>query len=148
MISDYSWTLSKGPKDSLRIRAKPTTLVKSIEEVTSFLSLMEPGQALALKPRQDLLITGLSRDAMLSYYRLCQEKDDVSLRDKGQDELFQAACPTLALKNLMLKVYGVHAAQIDRSIDVNIGGILYKATKNDSGLEPQLILVLLKKPVS
>lgn len=144
-IGDYSWTLSTGSNGSLKIKSKPSTVVKSIEEIVSFLMLMDLGKGFPLKANQDLLLTGLSRDAMLHYYRLCQEKEDSTTREQGQEELFDKANSTLALKGLSLKIYGLNASQVNRNIDVNAGGILFKATKNSDEMPPHLILALLKK---
>ncbi|MBM3199091.1 MAG: hypothetical protein FJZ58_07575 [Chlamydiae bacterium] len=143
-IADHSWTLSAGATGFLKFQAKPSTVIKSLTEIVSFLNKMAPGKGFALKARQDLLLTGLSPDAMMDYYRLCQANEDPKVREKGQDELFAKACQTLALKNLSLKVYGLNAFQVDRSIDVNAGGILFKVTENQDGIQPHLILALLE----
>ena len=144
-IGDHSWTISTSNSGSLKIKSKPSMVIKSIEEMVSFLTMMDLGKGFPLKGRQDLLLTGLSRDAMLDYYRLCQEKEDAASREKGQDDLFDKASPTLALKGISLKIYGLNAAQVDRNIDVNAGGILFKATSNSDEMQPHLILALLAK---
>jgi hypothetical protein len=147
-IADHSWTLSAGNGGFLKFISKPTTVVKSLNEIVSFLNLLAPGSGFALKPRQDLLVTGLSQEAMLEYYRLCQETEDAVAREKGQDELFAKANQTLDLKGLTFRIYGLNAEQVNRTIDMNAGGILYKATENKDGTQPNLILALLPKQPS
>ncbi len=143
-IGNHSWTLSPGESGFLKISSKPTVVVKSITEMVSFLSLIELGNGFPLKARQDLLLTGLSADAMLDYYNLCKETENGGSREKGQDILFQKACELLRLKNLNLKIYGLNAAQVDRNIDTNVGGILFKASSLNNETQPHLILTLLE----
>lgn len=142
--SDYSWTLSHGESGSLKILSKPSTVIRSLSDVVSLLSMLPVGQAFVLKPRQDFLLTGLSSDAMLDYYRLCQDTEDPIAREKGQDEMFMKASQLLSLKGLTLKLYGLNTAQVDRNIDVNAGGILFKAAKKDDATQPSLVLALLE----
>lgn len=143
-IADHSWTLFAGTSGSLKISTKPATVVKSITELVSVLALTPPGTGFPLKANQDLLLTGLSSDAMLDYHRLCQETEDAQAREKGQDTLFRRACEVLGLKNLNLRIYGLNVAQVDRNIDVNAGGILFKAVRKDAETQPHLILTLLE----
>lgn len=143
-IADHSWTLLAGASGSLKISSKPATVVKSIAEIVSVLNLTPPGTGFPLKANQDLLLTGLSSDAMLDYHRLCQETEDQQAREQGQDALFKKASEVLSLKNLNLRVYGLNAAQVNRNIDVNSGGILFKAVKKDDETQPHLILTLLE----
>jgi hypothetical protein len=143
-IADHSWTLFAGTSGSLKISTKPATVVKSITEIVSVLSLTPPGTGFPLKANQDLLLTGLSSDGMLDYHRLCQETEDPQAREKGQDTLFRKASEVLALKNLNLRIYGLNVAQVDRNIDINAGGILFKSVKKDEETTPHLILTLLE----
>jgi len=143
-IADHSWTLLAGASGSLKISSKPATVVKSITEIVSVLTLTPAGTGFPLKANQDLLLTGLSSDAMLDYHRLCQETEDPQAREQGQDALFKKASEVLSLKNLNLRVYGLNAAQVNRSIDVNAGGILFKTVKKDDETQPHLILTLLE----
>lgn len=144
-IADHSWTLSAGESGSFKISAKPATVVKSITEIVTILSMTPAGTAFPLKANQDLLLTGLSADGMLNYHRLCQETEDVKAREKGQDELFRKGCELLALKKLNFRIYGLNVAQVDRNIDVNAGGILFKAVKKDDQSPTHLILALLEE---
>lgn len=143
-LSDHSWTLSAGESGFLKISAKPSTLIKTVSEIVAFLSLMPAGNAFPLKARQDLLLTGLSSDAMLAYYRLCQETTDLQTKEKGQDNLFHKACELLPLKNLHLRIYGLNASQVDRNIDLQAGGILFKGLPKDANVSHHLMLTLLK----
>ena len=143
-IADHSWTLFAGNSGSLKISTKPAAVVKSITELVSVLSLTPAGTGFPLKANQDLLSTGLSSDGMLEYHRLCQETEDPKEREKGQDTLFKRACEILGLKNLNLRIYGLNASQVDRNIDVNAGGILFKGVKKDEETSPHLILTLLE----
>ena len=145
-IGDHSWTLSAGDSGSLKITSKPATVVKTVAEMVAVLNIMSAGKGFPFKARQDLLLTGLSSDAMLDYYRLCQETEDVAAREKGQDELFRKASELLALKGLNLRVYGLNAAQVDRNIDINAGGILFRATQLEDQSQPHLIVTLLEAP--
>ena len=143
-IGDHSWTFSAGESGSLKISSKPSMVVKPVSELVSFLNLMSAGKGFPLKARQDLLITGLSSDAMLDYYKLCQKTEDPKEREKGQDELFKKASELLSLKGLNLRVYGLNAAQVDRNIDINTGGILFKALPMNEQTQPHLIITLLE----
>ncbi len=143
-IGDHSWTLSAGESGSLKISSKPSMVVKSISELVSFLNLMSAGKGFPLKAHQDLLITGLSSDAMLDYYQLCQKTEDVKEREKGQDELFKKASELLSLKNLNFRIYGLNSSQVDRNIDINTGGILFKALPMNDQTKPHLIITLLE----
>lgn len=142
-ISEFSWNLSAGASGSLRILSKPSVLRRSIGEIVAFLNMLPVGQAFILSPRQDLLLSGLSSDAMLDYYQFCQEHQDGKAREKEQDALFKKACSMLDLKGLHLKVYGLNAAQVDRAIDVNAGGILFRAVGSEEKTSPALVLALL-----
>ncbi|MBX9923342.1 MAG: hypothetical protein K2Y01_04455 [Rhabdochlamydiaceae bacterium] len=143
-IADHSWTLFAGASGSLKISTKPSPVVKSVTELVSVLALTPPGTGFPLKANQDLLLTGLSSDAMLDYHRLCQETEDPKAREQGQDTLFRRACELLVLKNLNFRIYGLNVAQVDRNIDVNAGGILFKAVRKDDETQPHLILTLLE----
>ncbi len=143
-IGDHSWTILAGESGSLKISSKPSMVVKSVGELVSFLNLMEPGKGFPLKARQDLLITGLSSDAMLDYYQLCQKTEDAKEREQGQDALFKKASDLLNLKGLNLRIYGLNASQVDRNIDINNGGILFKATALNDQTQPHLIITLLE----
>ncbi len=145
-VGSHSWAISAGNSGSLKMTTQPSPLVKSITEIVSFLNLVSAGKGFPLKARQDLLITGLSSSAMLNYHRLCQETEDLVAREKGQDELFRFASELLTLKGLNLKVYGLNASQVNRNIDINAGGILFKAMQLDDGSQPHLILTLLENP--
>jgi hypothetical protein len=142
-IVDHSWTILPGTSGSLRILSKPAMVRRTVADVVSFLNMLPVGQALVLKPRQDLLIAGLSSDAMLDYYQFCQENQDAKVREKGQDEMFAKNCQTLVLKGLSLKIYGLNAAQVDRAIDVNAGGIVFRAIANEEFPAPCLVIALL-----
>ena len=144
-IADHSWNLSAGESGSLVIKARPTLLRKSVNDLVSFLNMLPVGQGFVLKPSQDLLLEGLTSDSMLDYYKLCQENEDAVTRDKGQDELFAKNCQTLSLKGLVFKIYGVNAKQVDRGIDVNAGGILFRVVKGEGPQPASLVLVLLNK---
>lgn len=145
-IVDHSWALSAGESGSLTISSKPAAVTKTVSEMVSFLNLMAPGSGFPLKARQDLLLTGLSSDALLDYYKLCQENEDVAVREKGQDALFKKASDILSLKGLDLKIYGLNSSQVDRNIDINAGGILFKAVSLNNQTHPHLILTLLETP--
>ncbi len=142
-VGSHSWALTAGESGSLKMAAEPATVVKSISEIVSFLDTVSPGKGFPLKANQNLLITGMSSGAMLDYYRLCQETEDSAAREKGQDDLFKLASELLRFKGLNLRIYGLNTAQVDRNIDVNAGGIFFKATAQDDIKTPHLILTLL-----
>ncbi len=144
-LADNSWTILPGNTGSLRIVSKPLALRRSLSELVAFLNMLPVGQALMFKPRQDLLIDGLSPDSMLEYYQFCQDNKDPKEQEKGQDELFAKASSTLALKGLNLRIYALNAVQIDRGIDVNAKGIVFKALGNSELTAPTLVAVLLAK---
>jgi hypothetical protein len=142
-VGSHSWALFAGESGSLTMTTKPSPVVKSISEVVSFLDVLSEGKGFPLKANQDLLITGLSSDAMLAYHRLCKDTEDADARDKGQDTMFKAASELLRFKGLNLKIYGLNVAQVNRNIDINAGGILFTAVAKDDGSQPHLILTLL-----
>jgi len=144
-IGDHSWNLSAGASGSMVIKARPILLRKSVNDLVSFLNMLPVGQGFVLKPSQDLLLEGLTSDSMLDYYKLCQENEDAAARERGQDELFAKNCQTLSLKGLVLKIYGVNAKQVDRGIDVNAGGILFRAMAAEGAQAASLVVVLLNK---
>jgi hypothetical protein len=145
-LADHSWSFTPGNSGSLRIMAKPTTMRKSLSEIVSFLTKLPVGQALVLKPCQELFIEELSADAMLNYYEHCQEHQDTASREKGQDAMFLQSCPLLEEKGLLLKVYGLNAMQIDRNIDASAGGILFRPVGNAELKDPRVVVGLIAKP--
>ncbi len=66
------------------------------------------------------------------------------MREKEQDRLFEGACPMLVQKKLTLKVYGFNVLQIDRNIDVNAGGVLFRPVGNSELTTPAIVLALLR----
>ncbi|NDD58196.1 MAG: hypothetical protein EBZ47_02940 [Chlamydiae bacterium] len=144
-IADHSWNILAGTTGSLTIKAKPSALKRSINELVDFLKMLPVGQGFVLKPSQDLLIQGLSKDSMMEYYDLCQEKEDPELRQKGQDELFEKNSSILKVKGLIFKIYGLNSSQVDRAIDMNAGGILFKSVPLADVEHSSLVLVLLSK---
>jgi hypothetical protein len=144
-LADHSWTLTAGNSGSLRIMTKPLTVRKSLAEMVSFLSKLPVGQAMVLKPFQELFLEDLSADAMFNYYQHCQETQDAASREKGQDLMFAQSCAELDAKNLTLKVYGLNALQIDRNIDASSGGILFKPVGNAKMQEPRVVIGLVAK---
>ncbi len=142
-VGAHSWTLAAGDSGSLKMTTKPAPVVKSITEMVSFLDLVSEGKGFPLKANQDLLISGLSSDAMMEYHRLCKDTEDSDAREKGQDSMFKAASELLRFKGLNLKVYGLNVAQVNRNIDINSGGIMFTAVGMDDDTQPHLILTLL-----
>lgn len=145
-LADQSWNLNCGNSGSLRITAKPLTLRKSLQEVVSFLSKIPLGQALVLKPNQDLFLEEVSADAMFNYYQHCQDETDPVAREKGQDAMFASSSPLLVEKNLLLKIYGLNTKQVDRTIDAAAGGIVFKPVGNAELKEPRIVIGLIAKP--
>lgn len=139
---DHSWALLPGESGSLKISSKPVTLVRSITDLVGFLNRVAVGSGFPLKPSQDLFLTGFSPESLLEYYQLCQETEDAAAREQGQDALFAKACQTLGLKGLMFNIYGINAAQVSRSIDVNVGGIFFRALATDEKVPTGLMIAL------
>ncbi|MBM3207906.1 MAG: hypothetical protein FJZ57_04800, partial [Chlamydiae bacterium] len=100
-IADYSWNILPGTSGKLVIKARPATLKKNITDLVSFLKLLPSGQGFVLKPGQDLLIQGLSKESMMDYYDSCKDDDSVEKKDKGQDELFEKNCSLLKDNKLL-----------------------------------------------
>jgi len=144
-LPDHSWNVTAGQNGFLRILAKPLTVRKSIGEIVSFLSKLPIGQALVLKPYQELFIEEIPSDAMFNYYQKCQQENDPVLREKGQDEMFMAGSSALKEKSLALKVYGLNAKQVDRAIDAGAGGILFKPEGSAELKEPRIVVGLVAK---
>lgn len=144
-IADHSWSMSAGSSGIMLIKAKPTLVRRSVSEIVSFLNMLPVGQGFVLKGSQDLLIEGLSSDSMLEYYKFCQDNGDPKARDMGQDALFEKNCQTLSFKGLSLKVFGLNASQVDRGIDVNAGGILFRAVPAELSQKSAIVVVLLAK---
>lgn len=145
-IADHSWSILPGGSGSLVIKAKPTLVRRSIADLVAFLNMLPIGQGFVFKVSQDLLLEGLSSDSMLEYYKYCQEKESAALREKGQEELFEKNCPMLSLKGYALKIYGLNATQVERGIDVNAGGILFRPVQADPSQKTALIVALVTKP--
>lgn len=124
-ISDYSWSLYPGDSGFLKISSRPITTRKSIHELISFLSLMPVGQAFALNPGGHLLLTGFSPTHLQEYYRAFEKGVDASAKEKEQDLLFRKTAKPLTTKNLSLKIYSLHTKQLNRSLRVQEGSILY-----------------------
>ena len=144
-LADHSWTLAPGNSGTLRILAKPSTVRKPLSEIVSFLKKLPVGQALVLKPFQELFLEEISANEMFNYYQHCQENQDPVSREKEQDSLFIKSCETLANTNLLLKVYGLNAAQIDRNIDTGAGGISFKPVGNNELTSPRIVVGLVAK---
>lgn len=147
-IVDHSWSIFPGASGSLAIKAKPSLVRRSISDLVAFLNMLPIGQGFALKVSQDLLLEGLSSDSMLDYYKYCQENESAALREKGQDELFEKNCPMLSLKGYTLKIYGLNATQVDRGIEVNAGGILFRPIQADPSQKTALVVALIAKPTN
>ena len=144
-LTDHSWTLTPGNTHFVRITAQPVIVRKSLSELVSFLSKLPLGQALVLKPFQKLFIEDLPTDAMLDYYQTCQASKETAVQEREQDALFCKSCKELEEKNLLLKIYGLKAAQINRNIDTNSEGILFVPTGNEELTEPRLVVGLIAK---
>lgn len=145
-LADQSWNLTCGNSGSLRITAKPLAVRKSLQEIVSFLSKIPVGQALVLKPTQELFLEEVSADAMFNYYQHCQDETDPVAREKGQDVMFASSSPLLTEKNLLLKIYGLNTKQVDRTIDAAAGGILFKPVGSPELKEPRIVIGLIAKP--
>ena len=145
-LADQSWNLTCGASGSLRIMAKPLAVRKSLQEIVSFLSKIPVGQALVLKPNQDLFLEEVSADAMFNYYQHCQDEVDPIAREKGQDAMFASSNALLVEKNLLLKIYGLNTKQVDRTIDAAAGGILFKPVGSVELKEPRIVIGLIAKP--
>lgn len=141
-LNDYSWTLSAGASGSLSIAGKVAALRRSLSDMVSFLHMLPKTQGFVLKPFQDLFLTGLSADALLEYYKFSQANTEAQPREKQQEQLFVAECQLLADKKQTLKIFGLNATQIDRFIDVNAGGILFKAVGTNEQSPAALVLGL------
>jgi hypothetical protein len=141
-IADYSWNILPGTSGKLIMKARPATLRKNITEIVNFLKLLPSGQGFVLKSGQDLLIQGLSKESMMDYYESCKDDDSVEKKDKGQDELFANNCSVLKENNLLLKIYGLDASQVDRTIDVVSGGIRYSAKPTDESKKASIVMVV------
>lgn len=144
-IADHSWSMAAGTSGSMQIKAKPSLVRRSVSEIVSFLNMLPVGQGFVLKASQDLLLEGLSSDSMLDYYKYCQDNEDAKAREQEQDALFEKNCQTLPLKGLSLKIYGLNAAQVDRGIDVNAGGILFHTVPAQESEKSAIVVVLLSK---
>ena len=144
-INDHSWSISAGTTGSCVLKAVPQTFKRSLSEIVSLLRKMPEGHAFVLKNRQSLLIEGISSESMIDYYQYCQENEDLKLRDLGQDELFEKNCQLLSIKGQALKIYGANAKQVDRAIDINAGGVLFKPVAKKDEEETMLVIVLLPK---
>lgn len=144
VLADHSWSFKPGESGFFRLSAKPTAVRKSLFELVSFLTKLPVGQALVLKPFQELFLEEIPTSDLVNYYQFCQEEKDVTAHEKKQDELFTQNCSLLTEKNLTLKIYGLNAKQLDRHIDTNIGGIFFKPTTSIEHTHPRIVAVLLE----
>ena len=141
-LDTYSWTLLPGTTGNLTIRAKPMPLKRTLAEIVSFLNMLPVGQAMVLKPHQDLLLSGFSSDAMLDYYQFCQDNSDAKVRELQQDKLFCKSSQLLESKGLTCKIYGLNAVQIDRMIDIHAGGIVFRPIGDEVHSKPSVLMAL------
>jgi len=142
-LSDYSWQMTPGEKGFIQIHAKPATMRKPLAEVISFLSKLPVGQAIVLRAQQDLFLEEISSDAMFDYYQHCQNDSDPLAREAGQDQMFVASSPQLQESGRLLKIYGLNAKQVNRTIDAGAGGVLFTPIGNEEFKEPRLVLGLI-----
>lgn len=144
VLADHSWSFTPGESGFFRLTARPTAVRKSLLEIVSFLAKLPIGQALVLKPFQELSLEEISTQDLLDYYKFCQNETDPSVHEKKQDALFLKNCPLLTEKNLILKIYGLNAKQLDRHVDTNIGGIFFKPIASSEQPHPRVVAVLLE----
>lgn len=142
-LADHSWSFKAGKTGTLKISAKPTTVRKSLSEMVTFLTKIPVGQALVLKPYQELFLEDLLASDLVDYYEYCQNETDGKKREKEQDALFIKNSPILQDKGLTLKVYGLNAQQIDRSIDTGAGGLLFRPVAGEELKHPRVVVGLL-----
>ena len=142
-LADHSWSIQAGETGKLCITARPITVRKSLSEIVTFLTKIPVGQALVLKPQQELFLEDILASDLISYYDYCNNEPDGKKREKEQDALFIKNSPILRDKGLTLKVYSLNAKQIDRSIDTGVGGLLFKPIASEEQEHPRIVLGLL-----
>ena len=144
-ISERSWRIETTNSSYLSIKAIPVMLKRSIDDLVSFLQLLPHGQGFALKPCQDLFLEGLTSQSLMDYYNFCQQNEDPIQRDHHQNLLFETNFQMLSIQGLSLKIFAIHAVQLERMIDVNGQGIVFKAVAIDKKIKPSIIVALMKK---
>jgi hypothetical protein len=123
-LADHSWTLKAGNTGKLRITAKPTTVRKSLSDIIAFLTKIPVGQALVLKPFQELFLEDILASDLVDYYEYCQNEKDGKKREKEQDSLFIKNSPLL-------------------SIDTGAGGLLFRPVAGEELKHPRVVVGLL-----
>jgi hypothetical protein len=144
-IADRSWRIETTRSSHLSIKVKPAACNRLIDDLVNFLQLLPQGQAYVLKPCQDLFLGGLSSESLIEYYNLCQQSEDPMHRDVQQQHLFEKNSQILTVKGLSLKIFGIHAQQLERMIDVKRQGVIFKAVAKDEKIQPSIIIALVKK---
>jgi hypothetical protein len=143
-LDDRSWTLMAGDSGSLTICAKPLPVRLSLQELVLFLKKLPLGQALVLKPNQDLLLEGFSQESVTGYFEFCQNTTDVKVLEKAQDEFFTQANELLKQENLTLKMYALEASMMNREVNPMLGQILFKPQGDETRQHPRMMAALIK----
>lgn len=144
-VADYSWRIETAPSSHLSIKARPAACRRSISDLINFLELLPQGQAFVFKPCQDLFLQGLTSESLLEYYNISQHNEDLMHRDLHQNLLFEKNSQKLVERGLSLKIFGIHAQQLERMIDIERQGIFFRAVASDEKIQPSIIVALVKK---
>jgi hypothetical protein len=144
-LDDRSWTLSAGQSGSLKISAKSFALKKSVDELVAFLKKLPVDQGLVLKAGQDLLLEGFNHDAVKAYFELSSKSKDPKVLEKVQDDFFVASSKVLQDEGLVLKVFAVEAASLNREVNPELGLVVFKPQAQDETKAPRVVVALTKK---
>jgi len=131
-LNEQSWTWIVEAGGFLKITSSRPAVEKSASEIISCLENLPSKIGVPLKPNEDLLITGLSPDA-IEDFRLTQSLKKGS---ENRTEVFDS----FRFKGRQVRVYGLGANKLEHSI-LNECSILFKALSEGSQLQPRLMLV-------
>lgn len=144
-LDDMSLTFSAGESKVLKITARPSFLRRSIQDLVGFLQNLPENGVIALKPNQDLLIEGFSKQELMDYYQVCSSNKDLQVQQNAQDALFQNTSLVLKEKGLNFRIFAANAEAINREINSELGGLYLRATSKEADKDPVILMGLAKK---
>jgi hypothetical protein len=144
-LDERSWTLAASNETALKISARPLPFKLSINELVNFLKKLPVGQGLVFRSQQDLVLTGFSEKGLMNYYEFSQGTQDPKVLEKAQDQFFFEASEALQKEGLVLKMFGLEAAQLNREVNPAFGMIAFRAQGNETLTQPRIVVALTKK---
>ena len=143
-LDDRSWTLSAAENQNLEISGASLPLKLTVTDLVKFLKKLPLGQGIAFKANQDVILTGLSEQAVMNYFEFSQNVTDVKVLETAQDQFFAENCHLLRDEKLSLKLFALDAAQLNREVNPAFGMIAFKPVASDEFKQPKIAVALVK----